>query len=152
MSITLQIEEDVWRPLRLQAKLRRAAAAALAHVQARGSLTILLTDDARLHALNKAFRDKDASTNVLSFPATDGAPGYLGDIAIAYGVAGREAAETGKTFSDHVLHLAVHGTLHLAGFDHIRPDEAAVMERAEIEILATMGIADPYVLSSPDGT
>lgn len=150
MSITLQIEEDSWRPARLMARLRRASALALAEQGASGSLSILLADDARVHALNAAFRKMDKPTNVLSFPASapEIAEGYLGDIILAYGVCAREAAEAGKTLADHAVHLTVHGTLHLLGFDHIDPAEAEVMEAAEIVILAKLGIADPYVLKS----
>lgn len=147
MSTTLRIEDDAWRPLRLQARLRRCVAAALAAAGVQGSLTLLLTDDAALHALNKRFRDKDAPTNVLSFPAAGGA--YLGDIAIAHGVCAREAAQAGKLLADHAVHLAVHGTLHLAGYDHIDPAEADAMERLETQILAGLGIADPYVIGLP---
>lgn len=146
MSITLIVEAEVWRPLRLQTKLRRAVMLALSTAGAMGSLSLLLTDDTRVHALNKTFRGKDKPTNVLSFPASEA--GYLGDIAIAYGVTAAEAAATGKTMADHAAHLAVHGALHLAGFDHIRPDEAEVMERTETKILAALGISDPYVLQS----
>lgn len=145
MSVTIVVEEESWRPLHLQRRLRGAVYAALTEAGADGSLTLLLSNDEKLHALNKQFRAKDAPTNVLSFPA--GADGYLGDIAIAIGVTRREAAESGKTFADHAIHLAVHGALHLAGFDHILPGEAEVMEKTETKILAGLGIADPYVLS-----
>ena len=147
MSVTLMVEDETWRPLHLQTKIRRAIRQALSEAEIKGDLSLLLTTDEKLRALNKAFRDKDVPTNVLSFPAAAG--GYLGDIAIAFGLAQREARESGKTMAEHVLHLAVHGTLHLAGFDHIDPREADVMEAMETKILARLGIADPYVLRSP---
>jgi len=78
---------------------------------------------------------------------TAAAPGgHAGDIAIAYGVTRREAKAAGKRFADHALHLAVHGVLHLAGHDHIRPKDAKVMEALEVKILARFGIADPYAI------
>ena len=109
----------------------------------RRSLTILLTNNARLRALNAHFRGKDKPTNVLSFPAAED-PAHLGDIAIAYGVVKREAKAQGKSFAAHAAHLAVHGTLHLRGFDHEKSREARAMEAAETAILAKLGIADPY--------
>ncbi|MGB8600609.1 MAG: rRNA maturation RNase YbeY [Rhizomicrobium sp.] len=150
MSISVQIVDEAWRPAKLSARLRRGAATALAEMGRKGAVTILMAGDDRLHELNAAFRQMDKSTNVLSFPASapEVADGYLGDIALAYGVCAREAAEAGKTLSDHAVHLAVHGTLHLIGFDHIDPAEAEVMEAAEISILAKLGIANPYVLKS----
>ncbi len=113
-------------------------------------VSLLLTDDAEMAALNKEWRDKDGPTNVLSFPApeglhdpdADGAP--LGDIAIGLTIAETEAADQGKSLSDHVLHLWVHGLLHLVGYDHMEDQEGNEMEALEIRILAQMGIDDPY--------
>ncbi len=106
-------------------------------------LTLLLTNDLRLHALNTQFRGKDAPTNVLSFPAA-GADGYLGDVAIALGVTSRESAAYGIGLEAHALHLAVHGVLHLLGYDHAGSREARIMERLEITILDELGIPSPY--------
>ncbi|HTT83256.1 MAG TPA: rRNA maturation RNase YbeY [Rhizomicrobium sp.] len=106
-------------------------------------LTLLLTNDERLQALNARFRGKDAPTNVLSFPAA-GTDGYLGDIAIAFGVTTSESAAAGISLEDHTLHLAVHGVLHLLGYDHVRNREAHAMERLEAAILDELGIPDPY--------
>lgn len=147
MTITLMIECEAWRPARLGARLRRAVQATLADRGKTGSLTILLADDERLRALNAVFRKIDKSTNVLSFPAEDEG-GYLGDLALGYGVTSREATEAANTLADHAVHLVVHGTLHLLGYDHIDPVEADAMEAIEIAILANLGIANPYVLSS----
>lgn len=83
---------------------------------------------------------------MLSFPATGQDAGYLGDIAIAYGVAAREAAEAGKTMREHAIHLTVHGVLHLLGYDHETVREARMMEPLEITILAELGIANPYLV------
>jgi probable rRNA maturation factor len=106
-------------------------------------LTLLLTNDERLRVLNARFRGKDTPTNVLSFPAADADP-YLGDIAIALEVTAREAATAGISLQDHTLHLAVHGVLHLLGYDHVRNSEARVMERLEIAVLDELGIPSPY--------
>jgi probable rRNA maturation factor len=147
MTITLQIAEAKWRKVRgLAARLKRAVRRTLQDHRSEGTLTILLADDERLHALNRSFRKKNKPTNVLSFPAAPNPEGYLGDIAIAYSVTATEAKAAGKTLSAHTCHLAVHGTLHLLGFDHIRARDAKVMEAEETRILATIGIADPYTV------
>ena len=110
-----------------------------------GDTTILLTDDETVRNLNARFRGKDAPTNVLSFPAHDTAHGHLGDIALAYGVCAREAAEQGKTLAAHLQHLVAHGVLHLVGYDHEDDGQAEVMEDLERRILAGLGLPDPYV-------
>jgi probable rRNA maturation factor len=115
-------------------------------------VTILLTDDAEMRALNKTWRGKDKPTNVLSFPAGEapGDGGALGDIAIAYETAAKEAADARLTLEDHVSHLVVHGLLHLLGFDHLEDDEAQRMENLERKVLASIGIADPYASEGED--
>jgi probable rRNA maturation factor len=139
---TLLIEDPRWRRHRgLQARLKLAAETARRTARLKGRFTILLADDKKLRALNRDFRGKDKATNVLSFPGTDG---YGGDIAIAYGTTGKEARAAGKDFADHAVHLAVHGLLHLAGYDHEVPADAKVMEPLEVKILKRLGIADPY--------
>jgi probable rRNA maturation factor len=150
-GIALLVEDPKWRTHRgLAARLNTAAEAAAAAVRLKGDFTILLASDRKLHALNRDFRGKDKPTNVLSFPSGDtvGPRGalLLGDIVIAYGTVAREAAAQGKTIRDHLLHLVVHGVLHLLGHDHQRSAEAARMESIETELLAGLGIADPYVL------
>ena len=145
--VTVLVEDPQWRSegRGFPTELRRAAQTALDDAKARaGNLTILLADDAKLEALNAKFRGKPKPTNVLSFPA--GSDGYLGDVAIAYGVTAREAQEAGKSIHDHALHLAVHGVLHLLGYDHESAREARIMEPLEIAILAKLGIADPYAV------
>jgi probable rRNA maturation factor len=103
-----------------------------------------------IHALNHEYRQKDAPTNVLSFPAgavaglPNDAPQPLGDIVICASVVRDEAEAQGKTLADHWAHMLVHGTLHLLGFDHQTDVEAAAMETLERRILSTHGIADPY--------
>ena len=147
-SITLVIEDEKWRAVRgLQARLKRAAALALSSARRKGALTILLSNDRKLRTLNRDFRGRDKPTNVLSFPSdTDG---YLGDIAIAYGVTGKEARASGKKLVDHATHLGVHGVLHLIGYDHERPRDAKIMEPLEVRILGKLKIADPYAADRP---
>ena len=119
-------------------------------------------DDARIAALNADFRGKPQPTNVLSWPSEErGAevageepdlpeagepddPCELGDIAIAWETCAREAEEQGKPMVDHVTHLVVHGLLHCLGYDHVDEADAALMEGLEVEILASLGLSDPY--------
>ena len=108
------------------------------------SVVILLTSDAEVATLNQQFRAKPGPTNVLSFPAPPNPEDHLGDIALAYGVCAREAAEQGKTLAAHLQHLVAHGVLHLLGYDHQTEAEAEAMEALERAILAGIGIADPY--------
>jgi probable rRNA maturation factor len=146
--IDVLIEDPAWEAAepRAAALAEIAAAAVLTHERAEaGDLAILLANDARLAALNKAFRGKDAPTNVLSFPAAGQASDRaLGDIALAFGVCTREASEQGKSLAHHLQHLTAHGVLHLLGYDHESDDEAVAMEAAERAILAGLGVADPY--------
>jgi probable rRNA maturation factor len=110
-------------------------------------VTLVLTDDAHQRVLNRDWRQIDKSTNVLSFPQIEPfAPlaGLIGDITLARETLEREAGEMEIGFSDHFTHLVVHGFLHLLGYDHIEDDEALQMEGLETQILAILGIADPY--------
>ena len=119
----------------------------------------MLTDDAGIRTLNRNWRGIDKPTNVLSFPALqptgsggpDDAPRMLGDIAIAYETMRREADDEQKPFDHHLSHLAIHGFLHLMGYDHETDDDAEAMESLEQEILAQLGIPDPYADREPDG-
>jgi probable rRNA maturation factor len=149
MSLEMRIEDAKWRkmPRAFLPRLKRAVAAALARAEAPkdASLTILLASDAALKKLNSAYRGKAKPTNVLSFPARPNGENYLGDVAMAYGIAAAEARAAGKPLSDHAVHLAVHGVLHLLGYDHTTDRQAKIMEPLETEILKSLGIADPYV-------
>ena len=115
-------------------------------------LAVMLTDDAGIRTLNSNWRGIDKPTNVLSFPALpptgaggpDDAPRMLGDIAIAYETTRKEADDEQKPFDHHLSHLAVHGFLHLIGYDHEKDDDAEAMESLEAEVLAQLGIPDPY--------
>ena len=113
------------------------------HLASPSEFTVMLTNDAQMTVLNQQFRQKAVPTNVLSFPDYQD-DHYLGDIAIGYDIMITEATATDTPVVDHFLHLLVHGILHLLDFDHIDDAEAHVMETAEKQILACIGIADPY--------
>lgn len=114
-------------------------------------LTIVLTDDAGIKKLNRTYRGKNKPTNVLSFPMLDwddvkaDPQPHLGDVVIAYETIRREADAQGKSLKAHLLHMVVHGTLHLFEYDHMTEDEAARMERLEVLILKAIGVQNPYV-------
>jgi probable rRNA maturation factor len=119
-----------------------------------GAVTVVVDDDERIQALNKLWRGFDKPTNVLSFPSPDAQPGpasYIGDIAISYETAAREAVAEDKSLADHVAHLAVHGFLHLLGYDHESDADAEEMEGLERVILARIGVSDPYVVHNAEG-
>jgi probable rRNA maturation factor len=138
-----------------EAVIQRAIAAAAEAVDADvgdAELAVMLTDDSGIRTLNGNWRGIDKPTNVLSFPALQptapsrpgDAPRMLGDIAIAYETMRQEADDEQKPFDHHLSHLAVHGFLHLIGYDHETEGEAEAMEALEQEILAQLGIPDPY--------
>ncbi len=106
-----------------------------------GELSIVLTDDAHIQALNRDYRNKDKPTNVLSFPQ-DGL--LLGDIILALETVQREATDKGVSFGDHAAHLLIHGYLHLLGYDHQNDKDALQMEALEIKALASLNIDNPY--------
>lgn len=108
-----------------------------------GELSVALSDDAQVRALNRDYRQKDKSTNVLSFPVAEPTP-LLGDIVLALETVQREAKEKSISFEDHLTHLVIHGFLHLQGYDHEMEDEAQVMEALEIRALAILAIDNPY--------
>ena len=159
------IEDERWAALGLEALAERAVVAALAELslpEIGFTVVILGCDDTRIAGLNAAFRGKALPTNVLSWPASDlssetegaapeapdvgtrEAPEALGDIALSYDTCAREALTADRLLPAHVSHLIVHGLLHCLGYDHIRDGDAAVMEAAEVRILATLGLSDPY--------
>ncbi len=149
--------EQDWDALAL-----RAATAAIErtpHGAATVEISIRLASDDEVHTLNKQYRQKDKPTNVLSFPMvqpdllatisqnSDDGEVLLGDIILAHGVCVAEATERGISVEDHAMHLIVHGTLHLLGYDHIDDDEAEGMEQIECDALAALGLHDPYLIT-----
>ncbi|AWD21284.1 rRNA maturation RNase YbeY [Pseudogemmobacter blasticus] len=159
------IEDARWQAFGLDQAAERAARAVLAGLglpEAGFQISVLGCDDARIAVLNADFRGKPQPTNVLSWPSDERAaevigaeperpepgapddPESLGDIAIAWETCAREAGEQGKPMADHVLHLMVHGVLHLLGYDHVEDEDATLMEAHEVRILAQLGVSDPY--------
>lgn len=159
------IEDARWQSVGLAALAEKSARAVMedqALPETGFAISLLGCADARIADLNADFRGKPQPTNVLSWPsdergaATDGVaparpcpgpadmPEELGDIAIAWETCTREAEEQGKPVEAHVTHLLVHGVLHLLGYDHVRDGDAALMEGAEIRILAKLGLKNPY--------
>jgi len=162
LEIALDSDEEwdssrSWLPL-----VRRAAEAAvaesaypdLAEAERPVEISVTLTGDEQVRALNAKWRAKDQPTNVLSFPMVDErdlsranvatSELLLGDIVVARGVCEAEAAAKGVSIEDHATHLLVHGTLHLLGYDHHDDSEAADMEAREARALARLGIVNPY--------
>ncbi len=164
MTLDIVIDSDAeWDSSHDWAALARSAvAAAIAESAFPGldredrqvELSVRLTSDEEVHALNARWRGKDKATNVLSFPmagedelaevAGDGPELMLGDLVLAGGVCAAEASKKGLALGNHAAHLMVHGTLHLLGHDHMDDESAADMEAREVKALARLGIADPY--------
>jgi probable rRNA maturation factor len=147
-KLDVLVEAAQWNEHRgLRPLLRRAVAAAAGELSTSAAeLAIVLTDDSAIRLLNRKWRGIDAPTNVLSFPveAPAAAPPLLGDIVLGYETIAGEARRDGRPFAHHVAHLAVHGFLHLCGYDHERDSDAATMERCERDILRRLAIPDPY--------
>jgi probable rRNA maturation factor len=149
MTISIEVEDEAWLALAgLDSVARGAVAAALAsaHTDAKeGEIALLFTSDEAIAEINAEWRAKDKPTNVLSFPAPQNPENHLGDVALAYGVCAREAAEQGKTLQAHYAHLLVHGALHAQGWDHEGSEaEAQAMEAREVAVLAGLGLSSPY--------
>lgn len=164
MTLECLIEDERWTTVNLPALAGMAADAALARVgldPSKCEISLLACDDARIAQLNSEFRGKATPTNVLSWPVNDLAakndgqppnlPGpdpegvmELGDVAIAFETCVKEAEAAGKPLHDHATHLIVHGVLHLLGYDHVRDQDATLMEGLESEILGILGLNDPY--------
>jgi len=162
LEIAIDSDEDWDSSNGWEALVRRAAEAAvaesafpqLASSERLVELSVRLTSDAEVQALNGQWRGKDRPTNVLSFPMVEaedlsganvaGPELLLGDIVLARGVCMAEAADKGVGVEDHAAHLIVHGTLHLLGYDHHEDSEATDMEAREVRALRRIGIADPY--------
>lgn len=166
MLVDLVVEEQGWEELLPELHEAATTGAGLALEAAgldpdRFTLCVLACDDARIAALNAAFRGKPAPTNVLSWPAFPLAPeragappplppaapagrASLGDVAIALGIVTCEAETRGLPLKNHTIHLILHGCMHLLGYDHEHPRDAELMEDLERRALARIGIPDPY--------
>ena len=135
-------DDDVPDPALLQ---HWAAAAYLDNAPAVASL--MVTSASEIQQLNKQYRDKDTSTNVLSFPMQSPAEvdiRLLGDIVLCPAVINQQAKQQAKSAVSHWAHMVVHGMLHLQGYDHMEKDEAEIMEQLEIKILGRLKFTDPY--------
>jgi len=142
----------------VRAAIERTPHGGLLTTAAAVEISVRLTADDEVQALNRQYRQKDKPTNVLSFPMvqpdlidtvsqnSDDGELLLGDIVLAHGVCAAEAQEKGVTVEEHATHLLVHGTLHLLGYDHLDDDEADAMEEIERQALGQLGIADPYLI------
>jgi probable rRNA maturation factor len=166
MMLDIAIDADVewdsstdWKALVRDAATSAIAESAFPQLVSGGrtaELSVRLTSDEEVQALNAKWRGKDQPTNVLSFPlaspaelaANDGPELLLGDVVLARGVCSAEAAEKALPLESHATHLLIHGTLHLLGYDHHDDQAAADMEAREQRALARLGIADPYAESS----
>ena len=162
VSVDILVESSLWTAEDAEVTVRTAISAAADAVRALpaagGEVTVVLTDDEAIRKLNRDWRNMDKPTNVLSFPAAQlpapapreeaVVPATLGDLVIAYETTVREATAEGKPVAHHVAHLAVHGFLHLLGYDHESDEEADEMERLEARILARLSIPDPYATRS----
>jgi probable rRNA maturation factor len=166
IAVDILIESKAWQDLPDAEDISRRAIAAAASTLDESNagiglrnveISVLLCDDGAIATLNGRWRGQEKPTNVLSFPVQPLHGGVmpqerrpLGDIAIAYETMVREARESGKTTAAHLSHLVVHGYLHLVGYDHETDDEAEEMERLERDILARIGISDPYAACDAD--
>ena len=158
VKLEVIVRSALWQKRRTaKAVIKKAiSAAAKAASTQPAELAIVLSNDSGIQALNRDWRGKDQPTNVLSFPAApvqsarkrsgkSPVPSpYIGDIVIAYQTTAREAVAEGKPFDHHLAHLAVHGFLHLLGYDHETDRDAEKMERLERRILGRLAIPDPY--------
>ncbi|HZQ13979.1 MAG TPA: rRNA maturation RNase YbeY [Pseudolabrys sp.] len=149
-EIDIQVASPLWAAEpRAEATVRAAIAAAAKARAVTGEVSVLLTDDASIRALNRDWRRIDKPTNVLSFPAArEAGPAFLGDIVVAYETLARECADEGREFLHHLAHLSVHGFLHLVGYDHQSDAEAEEMERLESRVMRSLDMPDPYLARS----
>lgn len=157
MAVEVVRRAGAWPKGGLDAMLTRAAQAAFAAAGkpsgAPAEAAIVLTDDAEIRALNGRWRGQDKATNVLSFPLDEDAPEEgalaLGDVVLAFETIAGEAKERGLSIEAHAVHLAVHGVLHLLGYDHETDADATTMETLESRVLTGLGLADPYAGDGP---
>jgi len=146
IDLDLRIADPAWDDAlaTLTETCQTALNAGAAQKQATGEVSLLLTGDDEIQALNRDWRSKDSPTDVLSFPASPLDTPFLGDIAVSLGVTQKDAAARGIALDQHLSHLLIHGLMHLLGHDHKDDTEAAEMESLEIAALASLGWPDPY--------
>jgi probable rRNA maturation factor len=148
-SVDIQIASPLWdaEPKAEQTVRDAIAAVAAALTTGDGEVSVVLTGDEAIRALNRDWRKIDKSTNVLSFPAPEspGAEKMFGDIVIAYETLARECHDEDRVFLQHLAHLTVHGFLHLIGYDHQTDSDADAMEALESKIMIAMKLPDPYL-------
>jgi probable rRNA maturation factor len=144
MTASFHLHDPRWKTFltKERAFLRRVIARTLKSEKASGIVSMVLTSDAEIKVLNRDYRGKNNPTNVLSFPM--GEENELGDIVLAFETIKKEATTQKKTFRAHAVHLVVHGTLHLLGYDHLTEKEAADMRAREIALLKAFKIKNPY--------
>ena len=162
MAVDVVIEDARWKTLELKQIANQAFFETLFLLDLqpkRFACCILACDNKQIKGLNNKFRGKNYPTNVLSFPARlenyevkstftpteANNPRELGDIAIAFEICKKEATESKVKFEHHVYHLIIHSVLHLLGFDHEEEKNASKMEKIEVQVLAKLGISDPYL-------
>ncbi|MDR1337571.1 MAG: apolipoprotein N-acyltransferase [Rickettsiales bacterium] len=140
MKVVANYNDNRWRKYKIDfARIARMAASSM---RKDSEVSIILTNDVEVRALNKRYRGINKATNVLSFETGDDQ--LLGDIFISFDTVSREAMGDGKTFQDHAAHMVVHGMLHLLGYDHMNDSDADTMENLEIKILRKLGVSNPY--------
>ena len=150
LQIDIQMQSPLWDAQPLAAQTIRAAIGAAASIlsTAGGEVSIVLTNDSAIRDLNRGWRGIDKPTNVLSFPVSSqtisGETRLLGDIVIAYETLERECDDENRIFLHHLAHLAVHGFLHLIGYDHQTDVQAEEMEGLESKIMMRLNLPDPY--------
>ncbi len=146
IELDLRVAAPAWERAvaHLPETCTRALNAGAAQKQAKGEVSLLLTENDEIQALNRDWRGKDKPTDVLSFPASALDAPFLGDIAISLGVSQKDANTRGIALDQHLAHLLIHGLMHLLGHDHKDDTEAAEMESLEIAALASLGWPDPY--------
>ena len=148
MSLIISLDEgiDIEKPL--NNKLNKVVSTILDQEKMSDCvINLRLLNDKEMKKLNMQFRQKDKTTNVLSFPNDDISVKQtknIGDIAISVEYVKAEAKKEGKTFDDHIIHMLAHGVYHILGYDHENNENAVIMENKEIQILKKINISNPY--------